>query len=98
MKDTQEKIYIMNEYLDGVDIEFKHYTQEDWKLFESEDEPVWNWVDCDYRVKKEPLTIWVNYYPNENDVGGAYLTKEDARNIGTDEAIIKKFIEVIDGD
>ena len=27
-------------------------------------EPDWNWRDYDYRIKPQPLRLWVNQYPH----------------------------------
>ena len=47
-KTTQEMIELMQAYVNGETIEFKLKSSEDWMRV---DDPSWDWIDCDYRVK-----------------------------------------------
>ena len=52
MKTTQEKIQVMQAWLDGKQIEtctFGRYMS--WSLFPKDIEPDWNWEYHDYRIK-----------------------------------------------
>ena len=56
---TREKMKVMQDYLDGNDIEFRtnnEYAWQNYYIDESsiDSEPNWNWVGCQYRIKPEP--------------------------------------------
>jgi len=80
--DTKEKIKVMQAYLEGKTIQFRLWKEDDFTDWGSDAEPQWNWGAVEYRVKPEPLELWVNIYDN-----GAVLTyksEEEARgNVGT---------------
>lgn len=46
--------------------------------------------------KREPLTIWANYYPHRTVQGGAYLTEEEARVACCAGGETLKFVEVLE--
>lgn len=51
MKTTKEKIAIMQAFEEGRKIEGTSYCAgSDWRQLEN---PRWNWVECDYRIKDE---------------------------------------------
>ena len=43
----------MQAYEDGAEIEFKVRTirSQDWSVLLSSKSPLWNWADCNYRIK-----------------------------------------------
>ncbi len=47
-------------------------------------DPQWNFVECDYRVKPEPLELWVNVYTN---FSAAWKTKEKALENACPDAV-----------
>lgn len=49
---TQEKIEVMQAYLDGKKIEVA--AQKDLSYWIASEAPAWNWEDCVYRIKPEP--------------------------------------------
>jgi len=54
--ETKEAIEVMQAYVDGAEIEFKH--TDSWRTLP----PFgwgWNWVECSYRIKKAPRTFWI---------------------------------------
>lgn len=52
MTTTQEKIAIMQAFVDGKEIEFKTKNREvSWSISY---DPKWDWIDFDYRIKPEP--------------------------------------------
>ena len=55
---TKDKITIMQAYANGEELQFKY--RDTWKQVNT---PNWDWVQYDYRIKPEPLEIWVNTYP-----------------------------------
>lgn len=50
---TQEKIAIMQAYLDGKQIQVKYDESYDWDDMRIDIEPDWDWECCNYRVKPE---------------------------------------------
>jgi hypothetical protein len=69
MSTTKEKIRIMQAFEDGKPIE---------QLFENgipplcfdkgtySGEPDWNWLNCEYRIKREPRRVWIVYNEEGN--------------------------------
>ena len=53
--DTQEKIKVMQAYVDGRPIQRRLPNDTNWS---DTSIPIWNWHDCQYRIKpnKQPLT------------------------------------------
>ena len=47
-----------------------------------------------YRIKPEPMVIWVSVYPHH--LGGVYLSKEAADAARGSDSTARKFIEVIE--
>ena len=96
MKTLAEKIAIMQACLDGKVIEVENIaTTEGWNV--SDIEPVFNWTHCDYRIKPEPLVIWVNFYDGCRDF--IHLNEQAATEAGISNKATRtavKFIEVIE--
>ncbi len=57
---TQEKIAIMQAYVDGKTIQYDNNTGHmyGWTDLKT---PNWNWDLCDYRIKPEPRKIYMYY-------------------------------------
>lgn len=63
-EETKKAIEVMQAYVDGKEIEA-------WErgVFSDTSNPAWGWDVFDYRIKPEPLTLWVNEYKdNEGKV------------------------------
>lgn len=60
MKTTQEMIEVMQAYADGKNIQSRPRIGGGglW----SDVTPMWDWSDCDYRIKEEPKTKTLYYY------------------------------------
>lgn len=59
MTPTQEKIAVMQAFEDGKKIEFKTRLRATYMVWGNLHWPsAWDWVNCDYRVKKEKKTLW----------------------------------------
>jgi hypothetical protein len=52
----------------------------------------WNFGEFDYRIKPQPLTMFINIYPA--NVGCAYFTEDEAKKSRGINGVTKKFIEV----
>ena len=87
----QEKIAVMQAYIDGASIECR-YDKGDWQDIEP---PLWNWGLAEYRVLKKPLEVFINVYPN--GVGQlAYGTYQAAKVLGSSAGVVYKFVQVVD--
>ncbi len=49
-KTTEEKIAVMQAYLEGKEVEF-HFRNDGWQALNPSRDAGWNWVDNDYRIK-----------------------------------------------
>ena len=76
MSSTYKKIAVMQAFEAGKAIE--HTVKGKSLPWLDTDEPWWDWVSYEYRVKPEPLTLWVNIY-SEGDYGRPRDTEEEAR-------------------
>lgn len=79
MKTLEERIEVMQAALDGKEVEFMYTDGDsaDWRTHRDIGKCTWNWSSYDYRVKHEPLELWVNIY-SKNVVPCAYFTEEGA--------------------
>lgn len=53
---TKEKIAVMQAWLDGKTIQYKDKDEKEWLTWDESStfEPVWAWIELDYRIKPEP--------------------------------------------
>ena len=56
--------------------------------------PCWDFSRFDYRIKPEPMVVWVTVYPTH--VGGVYSSEANANVLRGRGGTIRKFIEVIE--
>lgn len=61
----QDKIKVMQAYQDGKSVEVRNKAGQQWSL---ETKPVWNWWECEYRIRKEDETPRMRE-PLENNKG-----------------------------
>ena len=82
MKTLKEKIEVMQAALGGEEIEIINLTSDNgnkWEPLLKPELSPFSWGGFDYRIKPEPMELWVNVY--EHDVeNAAYLTQENASN------------------
>ncbi len=64
MKSLRERTEIQQHYLDGGKVEFKTHDSLGWANLNMATDPSFNWLNLDYRKKKEPRVIWVTHYDN----------------------------------
>lgn len=88
---------VINAYLNGEKIQFRHRRDADWTDWHNHSEPVWNFEENNYRVKPVPRELWINVYPEED---GDYLvcheSEEAAINAARQGALRIKLVEVIE--
>ena len=93
MKTLAEKIEVMTACLDGKEIEMFC----DLGVWVTRKTPFFNWKDIDYRIKPEPITIWVNIH---NSTFNAHKSEARAKAVASSltasERIAVKFVEVIE--
>lgn len=85
---------VMTAHKNGKQVECKPRNGGSWKVVQC---PCWNWELNEYRVKQEPLEVWVNVYPRGTDVGMGtmHLTRAEAdANAGHDRIDCVKFRQV----
>ena len=85
----QEKIAVMQAYIDGARIECQ-FGKEAWQDIEP---PLWNWGLAEYRVLKKPLEVFINVYPGGTPGGLFYSTRVSAKQ---EKGKVYKFIQVMD--
>lgn len=95
---TKEKIAIMQHYEDGGDVEvLVNSTFTEWATMTRAGEPTWDWRSRQYRIKREPLEVYVNIY---SDDGSAVAHKTAAKaKVNVTAGAVRigvKFREVID--
>ena len=66
MTTTAEKIAIMQAYVEGKKLDYKHIYHKSWEPFTNliETEPVWNWYQYEYRIspnQPKPKTLFKCY-------------------------------------
>ena len=93
MKTLKERIEVMQACLDGETIEVVDNNKTGrWVV--ADYIPNFNWSSCNYRIKPEPMVIWVNIYPIEFC---GHKTKELSKGFaGLTDRTAVKFIEVIE--
>jgi len=101
MKTLKEKIEVMQAALDGKEIEYRNYPYDNRHKWTSYDLStiVWNWPSVDYRIKPEPMELWVNVYDEKTEELYPHKTEDAAKKaISFPEIYIKtvKFREVIE--
>lgn len=97
MKSTEEKIRIMQAFVDKKEVQWSSGGGF-WNdlVNNNKEEVCWNWQHNDYRIKpKTPRYVWINEYPK--GFGEAHATKELAdRGSYSNRIRCIKFVEVID--
>jgi len=80
--DIKEQIAVMQGFADGKEVEFKLKSSSCWNTSNRGPfTPVWNWHECEYRIKPEPpiqVEFWGIVSIKENKLIQAYRTKSDA--------------------
>jgi len=76
-KSTQEKIDIMQAYLDGKPLQLRH-NDGDWRLMEKKVgiDPTWQWGEMDYRIRPEPRKFLLREFDERQML-------EDVTDVGT---------------
>ncbi len=94
MKTTAQMIEVMQAWQRGETIEVRDIGEKRWGTLI--DEPSWNWIDSDYRIKpREPRVIWVNEYSDRSIL---HSNEEIAKQNASDSAkrIAVKYVEAIE--
>ena len=92
MKTLKEKIEVMQAALDGKQIQGNYGAgYGDLSQPENREDIIFNWRDCDYRIKPKPLEFWVNVYETN---GVAYNSESKA--LSSIDSTCLKTIKVIE--
>ena len=95
MKTLKERIEIMQACLDGKEIEYISTTRYGGELWSKSSNHNFNWDVYDYRIKPEPMVLWINTEESDHICYG-YRRIEDAERLATSPKKFRKFIEVIE--
>lgn len=97
MKTTEEKIAIMQAFVEGKIIESSKRGNDNWTRFPCE--PNWNWDDLDYRIKQEPEYIPFDFTDAEQLIGKivryksthslSVITNVNPKNVTSSGTVIK---------
>ncbi len=96
MKTDEEKIAVMQAYVDGKGIRMSLLSDPDY--WTGSFDPAWNWEKIDYKVEPEPMVIYkIKYtglgYYNSRDYSTLKGARLDANMMVTGEFEIVKFVE-----
>ena len=86
-----EMIAVIAAHRDGAAVEARYSLNGEWFLLET---PRWTTNGTEYRIKPEPMVVWVNMYPSH--VGGVYSSEAIANAASAPTGVARKFIEVIE--
>ena len=76
---TKEKIEIMQAWLGGKPIQYTDKGRDIWK--DLLNEPLWNFKECDFRIKpKQKVKKTIKYLCFEHYQGALYLVVENSRS------------------
>jgi hypothetical protein len=73
-----EMIAVIQAHKDGKMIQFKQKDVDGWVWAPR---PCWNFSSHEYRIKPEPMEIWVNVY-DDGETSCPYKSKDDAQQSG----------------
>jgi hypothetical protein len=77
IEQTKEAIKVMQEFVDGKEVEYLHSGTEGWVTTTN---PSWNWTNCFYRIKPTPvLRPWTS---DEVPLGAWMREKQDVSRRG----------------
>ena len=94
MMTDREIVEVVQAHIDGKEIQAGHRPTNSWhELLEAN--PLWQFNDCDYRVKPEPRSIWVNAYKFDSKELDPFLTEAEALEGKCPHWDTIEFVEVI---
>ena len=97
MSDTAYKIKVMQAFEDGKKIQSSYGGK-----WEDNCDPRWDWPKVEYRIKPEPLELWVNFFPNNLPLteGSLYVhvDEEEAEKDRDEKAKKYHFRQVLDSE
>ena len=85
---TEEAIKVMQAWIEGKTIQYRSYRHTEWVELTS---PIWDWDCGEYRIKPEPLVIYVVMDSKDMTVRCASKNRE-----WTGTGKVRKFMEVIE--
>lgn len=94
MKTTQEKIEVMQAFLQGKQIEISQNGQDDWEKYRT-NEPIWDWHKFDYKVEGELQYIPFDFSDDllgmkiKDDDSKYQITYQDSEGIGTYHSFVR---------
>ena len=74
-KDLKEQIEIMTHYLNGGEIECVEKGNDNWEIVTK---PLWNWDDCEYRIKETKPKVTIEKWLIKDINNGEYFIMESS--------------------
>ena len=72
IKDAQDKIEVMQAFIEGKEIQLRRRVSgTNWAISPA---PAWAWDSFDYRIKPEPIELWITYYSQDHPRPAVYTT------------------------
>ena len=68
-KDLKEQIEIMTHYLNGGEVECVEKGNDNWEIVTK---PLWNWDDCEYRIKEPKRKVIIEKWLMQNTIDKEY--------------------------
>lgn len=81
MSDTAYKIKVMQAFLDGKEVQVRPRSISicPWsRKLPPDMDPEWDWVHFEYRIKPEPIVLWLNVYDGGDSV---YVHRSEAQAV-----------------
>jgi len=94
-ENVKKAIEVMQAYVDGKIIQGLYNGE--WHTFDVDSTlPLFQWADCTYRIKPEPLVLFVNEHSITGDCILAYESKYEAIRMQVSHQKVFEFIQVLD--
>lgn len=71
MKTIEEQIKVMQHFANGGEVEYTNYNDK----WEKASAPMWDWCNCDYRIKEEKKTITIEKWLCKNKLHIYYIVE-----------------------
>ena len=82
--ELKKMIKVMQHFADGGEVECVDKGNDNWEIVTK---PLWNWDDCDYRIKEPKQKVTIEKWLMRGDTGSCFVLEgnssyfEDYRNI-----------------
>jgi hypothetical protein len=84
-----EMIAVIEHHKNGGKVEYNYHSDDRWTMVDGE--PLWNFAKHNYRIKPEPMTLWLEI-SESGSVAATHYTKPTIQ--AYPHTTLKKFVEV----